>query len=249
MFIFIVIIAVVIVLVLKKKKGKDSDSSENDENGNPPRDDYIQPQVNLADLPPIDREKVEEQLKTLKEKDPNFSEKVFLDKSQTAYHKIQRAWSKNALGEARQFMSEAQFNRMKMQQEDLIDRGLTNKVEDLVIGKVETVEAGVEGEHDFIKVLINASMSDKTVDKTGKIVEGSNEIQNVLEYWTFVRKQGAKTNEDGGRTVAHNCHNCGAPLDEGESAKCPYCDTTITNASFDWVMDTITQPGADIGEA
>jgi rubrerythrin len=135
---------------------------------------------------------------------------------------------------------------MGMQQEELNEKGLTNKVEDVVIGKVEVVEAGVEGEHDFIKTLMNASMSDKTVDSTGKIIEGSNQIQNVLEYWTFIRKTGAKTSQDGGKTVAHNCPNCGAPLDIGEAGQCPFCEAKITSASFDWVLDTIGQPSADM---
>ncbi len=230
-FLFLIIVIIIIVIASQGKKGKSKSSG-----------DYISADEALDEskLKPIDRKKVEEQIAKLKEKDPNFSEKVFLDKAQTAFFAIQRAWSKNDLEPARKYMSEAQFNRMNMQLEEIKEKGWRNILSDIVIGKAEIAEVGSEGEYDYIKVRIHASMADKTVDANGNVVEGGDEIKPFVESWTFIRKQGAKTTSDGGRTVAHNCPNCGAPIEAGESGKCPYCDATITAASFDWVLDTIT---------
>lgn len=239
--VLIIVIIFIILSILKKKKGKQGDQQTQQRQQPIP----IQ-HVDVDALPPIDEEKVNAQLEELRKKDPNFSEKVFLDKAQTSFFEIQRAWSKNDLEPVRKHMSSAQFNRMNMQLSEYIDKGRKNVIEDLVIGGIKTTEAGIEGEYDFIKTRVHASMSDKTYDRDGNIVEGSTEIIPMAEYWTFIRKQGAKTNQDGGRTVSHNCPNCGAPVETGESGKCPYCDATLTASSFDWVLDTITQAVEEI---
>ena len=196
--------------------------------------------MDINALPPIDEARVKAELEELKKKDPYFSEKVFLDKAQTAFMQIQRAWSKNDLEPVRPLMSEAQFSRMNIQVEEMKENGQRNIISNVVIGDIKIAKAGIEGEYDFIKTRIHASMSDKTVDANNNIIDGSDEIKPVAEYWTFIRKIGAKTSSDGGRTVAHNCPSCGAPIDAGETGKCPYCEVTITAASFDWVLDTIT---------
>lgn len=248
MILLVVVIILIIFMIMKKKQNKNQNQSVN----SPPTGDQIYqqggyyPQEEMSynepmALPPIDDYAVKQQCDEFRKKDPYFSEKVFLDKAQTAFFEIQRAWSRNDLEPVRKYMSEAQYNRMEMQLSEYKDKGWVNKVEDLVIGGIKIADIGIESDYDFIKTRIHASMSDKTFDRSGKMVEGSNEIHPMAEYWTFVRKQGAKTNQDGGRTVAHNCPNCGAPVETGESGKCQFCDATLTAGSFDWVLDTITQ--------
>lgn len=244
MVIVFIAVIVLIILALTKKKKSAVKGGENIAGEGAPLKIHT---IEEDDLKPIDEELVKQQLAQLKEKDPYFSEKVFIDKAQTTFFEIQRAWSRQDMEPVRKFMSEAQYNRMNIQLSEYTDKGWVNKVEDLVIGKVYMAEAGIEGEFDFIKTRIHCSMSDKTYDKDGNIVEGGKEIIPVVEYWTFIRKQGAKTNQDGGRTVSHNCPNCGAPIETGESGKCPYCDAVITAASFDWVLDTIVQPQEEMG--
>lgn len=260
---FLGLIATVVVVVLilaaigslmKKKKGdnggKPSGGGGSSGGGMYAENHIENTPIEMDAIPPIDRNKVNAQMEQFKKKDEFFSEKVFLDKAQTAFFEIQRAWSRNNLEPVRNRMSEAQFNRMDMQLSEYRDKGWNNKVEDIVIGEIAINDLGIEGEYDFVETLVKASMSDKTYNKEGKIVEGSPEIIPMAEYWTFVRKQGARTNTDGGRTVSHNCPSCGAPVETGESGKCPYCDVTLTAGSFDWVLDTITQVTAkeDYGE-
>lgn len=242
--IVVVIILAVIGSLIKKKKGDGGGkpSGGGSSGGGMYADNHIEnTPIEMDAIPPIDKDKVNAQMEQFKKKDEFFSEKVFLDKAQTAFFEIQRAWSRNDLEPVRNRMSEAQFNRMEMQVSEYRDKGWNNKVEDIVIGEIAINDMGIEGEYDFVETLIKASMSDKTYNKEGKIVEGSPKIIPMAEYWTFVRKQGARTNTDGGRTVSHNCPSCGAPVEAGESGKCPYCDVTLTTGSFDWVLDTITQ--------
>ena len=32
------------------------------------------------------------------------------------------------------------------------------------------------------------------------------------------------------------CPNCGAPLENVNSSKCPYCDSTIIGENYDWIL-------------
>jgi predicted lipid-binding transport protein (Tim44 family) len=246
-FLFLVIIVLIILYFVKKNKNNPGDSSNNASMFDPPDGGYEE--VGGYDggyggppaLPPIDEERAEQQINELKAKDSNFSSKVFLDKIQTYFFEIQRAWARGDMESVRNRMSESQFTRMNFQLEELKEKNWKCHMEDLVIGGVKVAEAGSEGGYDFIKVRINASARDYTTDPKDKIVEGSKDIQPFSEYWTFIRKQGQKTNEDGGRTPSQNCPSCGAPLESIDVNKCPYCGTVYASGSFDWVLDSISQ--------
>lgn len=173
--------------------------------------------------------------------DPSFSEQVFLDKVQTAFFLIQKAWTKRNQDIARPVMSEALYRRHKMQTDELIQKGRTDVLENIVIGGAQIVKIAIENDYDAITVRIRASMSDyMTDDKTGKMVDGHKEPKPFTEYWTFVRRYDKKSQKPA-ETKAYICSNCGAALEINESGKCAYCGAISTAAAFDWVVDTITQ--------
>ncbi len=173
--------------------------------------------------------------------DPNFSEPVFLDKVQTAFFLVQKAWMKRNQDLARAVMSEALYRRHKMQTDELLQKGRTNVLENIVIGGTKIVKIISENDYDAITVRIRASMSDYMVDdKTGQVVDGHKEPRPFTEYWAFVRRYDKKTQKPS-EAKAYICQNCGAPLEINESGKCSYCGTLSTAAAFDWVVDTITQ--------
>ena len=173
--------------------------------------------------------------------DPNFSEQVFLDKVQTAFFLVQKAWTKRNQDLARAVMSEALYRRHKMQTDELAQKGRTNVLENIVIGGTQIVKIASENDYDAITVRIRASMSDYMVDdKTNQMVDGHKEPRPFTEYWTLVRRYDKKTQKPS-ETKAYLCSNCGAPLEINESGKCSYCGATSTAAAFDWVVDTITQ--------
>jgi len=173
--------------------------------------------------------------------DPNFSEQVFLDKVQTAFFLVQKAWTQRNQDLARAVMSEALYRRHKMQTDELLQKGRTNVLENIVIGGTQIVKIASENDYDAITVRIRASMSDYMVeDKTGQMVDGHKEPKPFTEYWTFVRRYDKKTQKPS-EAKAYICQNCGAPLEINESGKCSYCGTLSTAAAFDWVVDTITQ--------
>jgi predicted lipid-binding transport protein (Tim44 family) len=77
---------------------------------------------------------------------------------------------------------ETQFAEMKQ-------KGLINRLENIAVRSIEIVDAGMEGQEVYIKILFTANLLDYTVEEsTGKVVKGDNtEPVKFEEYWTFAR--------------------------------------------------------------
>ena len=75
----------------------------------------------------------------------------------------------------------------------------------------------------------------------GKQVSGNiMQAEPFTEYWSFLRRPGAKTLSDSG-LVEGCCPNCGTPLELSDSIICPSCKAIINSGEYDWVLAEITQ--------
>lgn len=79
--------------------------------------------------------------------------------------------------------------------EDLSDnarRGVADRVSDVKLLQGDLSQAWREGDLDYATVAMRFSLINAAYDrKTGKIVDGSaTQVQEVSEYWTFVRERG-----------------------------------------------------------
>jgi hypothetical protein len=228
------IIVILIIFVVLKKKGVIGGGRK----GSVYTEDMPAQASPPALVPAIDLASAKQKLLA---QDPNFSEAAFLDKVQTAFFLVQKAWTQRNQDLARAVMSEALYRRHKMQTDELLQKGRTNVLENIVIGGAQIVKIASENDCDAITVRIRASMSDyMTDDKTGQVADGHKEPRPFTEYWAFVRSYDKKTQKPA-ETKAYLCSNCGAPLEINESGKCAYCGVVSTAAAFDWVVDTITQ--------
>jgi predicted lipid-binding transport protein (Tim44 family) len=67
-----------------------------------------------------------------------------------------------------------------------------NKVSDVKLLQGDLAEAWREGDTDYASVAMRYSLVDKTLERTtGRLVEGSDQPEEVTEVWTFVRPRGA----------------------------------------------------------
>jgi predicted lipid-binding transport protein (Tim44 family) len=72
-------------------------------------------------------------------------------------------------------------------------RGVVNKVSNVKLLQGDLAEAWREGDTDYATVAMRYSLVDKTVERTsGRLVEGSEQPQEVTDVWTFVRPRGGK---------------------------------------------------------
>jgi len=176
----------------------------------------------------------------IKQRDPGFDERSFLDRAQTAFFKIQQAWMARNQDLARDVMSDALYERHKMQTDQMIAAHQTDMLENIVIGHAKVVDVAAATPYDTIVVAFTASMSDYTIDdNTKQIVDGERTPTTFTEFWTFIRRADAKT-AVGQTGLASTCPNCGAPL-KLTNGVCDYCSAPVRTASSEWVVDQIEQ--------
>jgi predicted lipid-binding transport protein (Tim44 family) len=163
-----------------------------------------------------------------------------LDRAQTAFFKLQQAWTARNQDLARDVMSDALYERHKMQTDQLIAAHQIDMLENIVIGSARIIEANPGAAYDSIAVAFTASMTDYTIDEqTKRVVSGDQYQQTFTEIWTFIRRADARS-VVGATTMAATCPNCGAPL-HTTGGKCDYCGSYARTSSSDWVVDTIEQ--------
>jgi len=141
-------------------------------------------------VPPI-REvpTVAQGLAAIRQSDPGFDDKYFLEVASDVFFKVQAGWMRRELATYRHLLG----SRLAAEYEDhfarMREQGQINKLESIAIRRVEVVAAGSEGGEDFVTVLFTANLLDYTVDdKTGALIEGSmTEPVKFAEQWTWAR--------------------------------------------------------------
>ena len=177
---------------------------------------------------------------TIKARDPGFDERSFLDRAQTAFFKIQQAWMGRNQDLARDVMSDALYERHKMQTDQLIAAHQIDVLENIVIGHAKVVDVRPGTPYDTIVVAFTASMTDYTIDEnTKQVVDGERTPTTFTEFWTFIRRADAKS-AAGATGLASTCPSCGAPL-KLTNGRCDYCSAPVRTSSSEWVVDQIEQ--------
>jgi len=188
----------------------------------------------------FDQSAIDAGLGAIKLHDANFDERAFLDRAQTAFFKLQQAWTARNQDLARDVMSDALYERHKMQTDQLIAAHQIDVLENIVIGSARIVDAHPGSAFDSIAVAFTVSMTDYTIDDhTRQVVSGDRYQQTFTEIWDFIRRADAKS-VVGATTTAATCPNCGAPF-HTSGGKCDYCGSYARTSSSDWVVDTIEQ--------
>jgi len=183
---------------------------------------------------------VQTKLDQIKVTDPGFNEQIFKDKAQNAFFKIQEAWEKQDVNIARPFVSDSIMQRYSTQISDLKSRGEKNVLENIVIGKEEIVDVKNDNAFNYIKLRIDASCADYTMNSQGKMISGSKDSTGFTEYWTFIRTVTAVT--DSNKQLKDNkCPNCGAALQVNATGQCAYCGAVVSSGQYDWVLSQIDQ--------
>jgi predicted lipid-binding transport protein (Tim44 family) len=188
----------------------------------------------------VDPEAIAAGIAAIKAHDPNFDETAFLGRAQTVFFKLQQAWQARNQDLARDCMTDALYERHKIQTDQLIANHQINMLDNIVIGHAKVVAVNAGRPYDSIVVSISASMIDYTIDENNKqIVNGSQVPKTFTETWTFIRRSDAQSTI-GQMQLASTCPSCGAPLSL-QNRKCTYCGAFVKTSSSDWVADSIEQ--------
>lgn len=135
---------------------------------------------------------VQGELEAIRRTDPSFDEKVFKDKAQDTFFKLQGAWMRQEASLLNDLATPELAAMLERDLADLKARGQINKLENIAIRQVEISEAWQEQGQEFISVGFLANLLDYTVDANTNLVVAGSDTEPVKfeEYWTFMRPIG-----------------------------------------------------------
>jgi predicted lipid-binding transport protein (Tim44 family) len=137
---------------------------------------------------------LDEGLAMIRQTDPGFDQKYFLEVASDVFFKVQAGWMRRDISAYRSLLGDtlaADYERQFVEMQKL---GHINKLESISIRKVDIVAAGKENNEDYVTVLFTANLLDYTVDeRSGALVEGSmTEPVKFAEEWTWARPVGTE---------------------------------------------------------
>lgn len=176
-------------------------------------------------------------LTSLKERDPDFNEDLFIAKISNIYVQLQESWEAKDWKKVRPFESDELFNMHKRQLQEFIDSNTTNVVDDIAVLKTQIRDYREYGDTETLDVYLKARIKDYVKDDaTDKVIEGDPKQEITMEYiLSMSRKKGVLTRSGEGTTV-NTCPNCGANISINAAGECEYCSSVVTSGDFDWVL-------------
>jgi uncharacterized tellurite resistance protein B-like protein len=178
----------------------------------------------------------------LRQTDPDFQERRFLERVETAFRKAQSSWCEQNLEPLRPFVSDGVFERFALQIEEQKEDGWRQGMEGLRLSPLEIVHVSAGQHFDTVTVRIpfHADIHRLSLED-GQKISGSALPRNwFTECWSFLRRRGAKSISGAG-LIEGKCPNCAAPLTMNQSARCSHCECLARSGEFDWILAEITQ--------
>jgi hypothetical protein len=185
-----------------------------------------------------------EWIERIQERDPAFDPAEFDARVRAAFVTVQNAWCAQDLTAIRAFVSDGVYERFSMQIDEEKALGYRDRMDALNVSASRVVHVGFEGAYDAVVVRVTASAADYRVSlATGDRVSGSTDPEFFAEFWTFLRRRGAKSRVGAKGLMEGNCPNCGDALDGNQFADCKSCHARLRSGEHDWVLVEITQDG------
>lgn len=180
-------------------------------------------------------------MEALLKNDPDFSIEGLCKRIHKAFLLIQTAWSCMDMKTARAFISDGIFERFSLQLKIYKSSKIRNIMSDVEVLDTEIVSITSNKFFDSVDVKITASAVDRFVNTdNNSCIQGGLTSEVFVEYWTLLRRPGAKTKTAPG-LLENFCPNCGAPLELLDRTECPSCKAIVNSGEYDWVLTEITQ--------
>lgn len=188
----------------------------------------------------------------LRASDPAFDLVAFLDQVKGLFLRVQGAWTAGDMAPVRRDLSDATFQRFRVQLALLRSQGVRNVTGDMAVLDLQPVGLERTAAFDTLHVRIRAQARDVDVPAETPAPEAAERarrapLEPFVEVWSFVRRPGTRSRQDGA-LAAGRCSNCGAPFDGGAAGNCTYCGAIVNSGAYDWVLAEITQ-GVEAGSA
>lgn len=174
-------------------------------------------------------------------RDPEFSRTALAERISSGFVQIQEAWSGQDMRPVRHLVSDGIFERFSLQLEMMKASGLINRMTSINVMETQIVSIDTDHFFDSVNVMILASACDTYINRqNSEILSGIPEPETFTEFWTLLRRPGAKTSGLPGLFECC-CPNCGAPLEKLDRTECASCHAIVNSGDYDWVLTEITQ--------
>ncbi len=134
--------------------------------------------------------KTERLLAFLSKNDPSMSPDGLRQTAEATFRKLQECWGARDYGPMKPLMMEALFEQHSAQLRGLARNHEINRIEDLVVERVDLVNLRYTEKRDQreFTALVSASARDYYVDdRTGEFLRGDKQPARFQEFWTFQR--------------------------------------------------------------
>ncbi len=224
----IIIVIVVIVSIFKTRKGPITEEYQS----------MMDAVANVAAAASIKEPAyLRQALAELAERDPEFSEDLFISRVNNMFVQLQEAWQAKDWKKVRPFESDELFNMHARQLQELIDSHTTNVVDEIAILKTLITDYHYNGTTESLDVYMRVRYKDYIMDdNTGKVVEGDPNREITMEYELVMSRKKGVITRLAQNTVVSTCPNCGANVSINASGECEYCGSVVSNGDFDWVL-------------
>jgi uncharacterized tellurite resistance protein B-like protein len=209
-------------------------------------------QADVRNATPVSSRDISSWVDALQRQDPGFDLVAFLDQAKALFLAVQTAWARRDLASVRRDLSDATFQRLRVQLDLLERQGIRNVTAQMAVVDVAAVGLEQTQAFDTLHVRIRAEARDLDVPASLPEAEALAAVQRAprepfVEIWSFVRRPATRSRSQGALAPG-KCPNCGAPFDGGAAGNCSYCGAIVNSGAYDWVLSEITQ-GVEAGAA
>lgn len=142
--------------------------------------------------PPPGNGTVAEGIATIRRAEPDFDPEHFKEVAQDVFFQVQAGWMRRDLSSYEHLLDDNLAREYEASFAEMRQKGQLNKLENIAVRHVELVDAGLDGEEEFVTIRFTANLLDYTIDEvSGALVEGSMTTPvKFVEKWTWSRPQG-----------------------------------------------------------
>ena len=142
----------------------------------------------------VSQDSMEDGLRLIAARDSEFDPEWFKEVAQDVFFKIQAGWARRDLSVFGHLLGTQLHAEYASHFAQMKEKGEINRIENIAVRKVQIVDAGIDGDEEFVSILFTANLLDYTVDdKTSEVLSGDpTEPVKFAETWTFARPLGEK---------------------------------------------------------
>lgn len=147
----------------------------------------------------------------------------------TYYTELQTAWMNFDYNKIKPLTTDELYKTYKSGLDTLKEKKQKSIISDIKIYWIFFSKVEISDNKVSITIAYDLAQRDYIVNDKNLIVRGTGKRQDIVSLVTFVKSESKKK--------LTKCPSCGAPINKNnQSNKCKYCNSTIVNNDYDWVI-------------